>query len=170
MKKASMFSKAARGSAPYAVQASRKERVVRLARIPALLTGILLFIGFALPAKAGTCHVTLDKNNTQGNGDCANVLSGAGTWVFTYTVTGKVTSFGRHIKNNPGAGDICWQSSIRKPKSGGDTAPGIPAASQDVCGDEFTDTNGDPLTLSAFIQGGTDAKVDITVDYPDPLP
>ncbi len=145
-------------------------KTIRVAKISILLAGAFLFLGVAFPARAGTCHVTLDKNNTQGNGDCANVTSGAGTWVFTYTVTGKVTSFGRHIKNNPGAGDICWQSGIRKPKSGGDTAPGIPAAAQSACGDEFTDTNGDPLTLSAFIQGGSDARVDITVDYPDPLP
>ncbi len=139
-----------------------------VARASALLAGVLFCFGLTVPASAGTCHVSLDKNNTQGNGDCANVTSGAGTWVFTYTVSGKVTSFGRHIKNNPGAGDICWQSSIRKPKSGGDTAPGIPEASLGVCGEDFIDTNGDPLTVSAFLQGGSDAKVDLTVDYPDP--
>ena len=143
-------------------------RTFRFTKLSTLLAGVLFVFGLAFPAKAGTCHVTLTKNNDQGNGDCADVASGAGTWVFTYTVTGKVTSFGRHIKNNPGAGDICWQSSIRKPKSGVDTASGIPAASQGVCGDEFTDTNGDPLTVSAFIQGGTDGKVVLTVDYPDP--
>jgi hypothetical protein len=143
-------------------------KVIRVAKLSILLAVALFLFGLAFPAKAGTCHVTLDKNNTQGNGDCTNVSSGAGTWVFTYTVAGKVTSFGRHIKNNPGAGDICWLLAIKKPRSGTDTAPGIPAASQGVCGDDFTDTNGDPLTVSAFIQGGADAKVDITVDYPDP--
>jgi hypothetical protein len=143
-------------------------RLIRFTNLSAVLAAALFLFGLAFPVDAGTCHVTLTKNNDQGNGDCANVTSGAGTWVFTYTVSGKVTSFGRHIKNNPGAGDICWQSSIRKPKSGADTAPGIPAASLGVCGDDFTDTNGDPLTVFAFIQGGTDAKVDITVDYPDP--
>jgi hypothetical protein len=142
-------------------------KFIRFAKLSTMLAGLLVF-GPSMPAKAGTCHITLTKNNDQGNGDCTNVASGAGTWVFTYTVTGKVTSFGRHIKNNPGAGDICWQSSTRKPKSGGDTAPGIPAASQGACGDEFTDTNGDPLTVFAFIQGSGDARIDITVDYPEP--
>ena len=141
---------------------------IRFAKTSTLLAGALFFLGVAFPARAGTCHIALDKNDTQGNGDCASVLSGAGTWVFTYTVSGKVTSFGRHIKNNPGAGDICWQSSIRKPKSGGDMVPGIPDARQGACGDDFIDTNGDPLTVFAFIQGGADAKVNLTVDYPDP--
>lgn len=143
-------------------------KTIRVAKISILLAGALLLLGVAFPARAGTCHVTLDKNNTQGNGDCANVPSGRGIWKFTYTVTGKVTSFGRHIKNNPGAGDICWHSEIRKPKTGWDESPSIEAATAALCGEDFFDTNGDPLTVFAFIQGGPNAKVDLTVDYPDP--
>jgi hypothetical protein len=139
---------------------------MRFAKVSGPLVGALFLLALADSAIAGTCHITLDKNNTQGNGDCGSVLSSAGTWVFTYTVSGKVTSFGRHIKNNPGAGDICWQSSNKKPKSGGDTAPGMPQATSGVCGEDFIDTNGDPLTVFAFIQGGSDARVDLTVDYP----
>jgi len=141
---------------------------IRFARISTVLAGVLVYVGLTVPASAGTCHISLDRNSTQASGDCASVASGAGTWVFTYTVSGKVTSFGRHIKNNPGAGDICWQSSVKKPKSGGDTAPGIPSASTGVCGEDFTDTNGDPLTVFAFMQGGNDARVDLTVDFPNP--
>jgi hypothetical protein len=63
-------------------------KVIRVAKLSILLAVALFLFGLAFPAKAGTCHVTLDKNNTQGNGDCTNVSSGAGTWVFTYTVAG----------------------------------------------------------------------------------
>ena len=141
---------------------------VRLAGLSTPGIAIFLFLGFTGPANAGTCYVELTKSHMDDSGFC-NVLSGAGNWVFTYTVTGRVSSFGRHIKNNPGAGDICWQTSLRQPKSGMDIAPNIPSATEGVCGLDFTDTNGDPLTIFAFIQtGDAKAKVAIRVDYPDP--
>src|ERR1700693_4697725 len=91
---------------------------IRLAAIPILVIGVLSFLGFTLPASAGTCSVTLTKAHPQDSGFC-QVISGEGFWTFTYTVSGNVNSLGLQIKNNPGAGSICWVGGgPRKPKTG----------------------------------------------------
>jgi uncharacterized membrane protein YphA (DoxX/SURF4 family) len=141
-------------------------KTIRLAKISTLLAGILFFLGFAFPAKADTFNVTLTKANPSVN---VGVCSGAGDWVFTYTVTGRVNLLGLAIKNNPSAGDFCWGTQVRKPKGTDQeiTAVGIPAAALNVCGVEFQDTNGVPLNLSAYIEGvAPGGSVDINVDYP----
>ena len=142
---------------------------IRSAKVSILLAGALLFFGFVLPTNAGTLPViTLTKANPQVNVD---VTSGAGDWVFTYVVTGKVSFLSLNIKNNPGAGDVCAHTDVRQPKKGlgSRTAENLPAAELNACGDQFQDTNGIPLNLQAFIQtADANARVDITVVYPDP--
>ena len=133
-----------------------------------LLAGISVFTGSA-PVEAGTLPaITLTRANPQVNVD---VTSGAGDWVFTYYVTGKVSFLSFNIKDNPGAGDICSHTEIRQPKRGpgSRTADNVPVATLNACGGQFEDTNGPPLNLQAFIQTGDDnASVVVTVTYPDP--
>jgi hypothetical protein len=84
-------------------------------------------------------------------------------------VKGKVSFLGLNIKNNAGAGDICWHSGTRQPKGTFTilSAP-IPAADFNACGDEFTDPDVG-LNLHSYIQTG-DSKASVTIDvtYPDP--
>lgn len=131
---------------------------------------ILLFLGSTLPMSAGTCSVQLTKQHQQ-DSDFCNVISGAGNWVFTIAVSGKVGALVFHIKNStPGAADLCWVTSLRQPKGNIVlvTDP-IPAAAPSVCGTDWPDTNGAPLSVFAFSQiGDRNAQVNITVDYPDP--
>ena len=141
---------------------------IRFAKISTLLAGILVFLGFTVPADAGEVQVTLNKGNPQVNVD---VLSGAGDWVFSYTVTGRVSLLGLAIKNNSSAGDFCWGTQVRKPKGSDQeiTAQSIPEASLNACGVQFQDTNGIPLNLSAYVQGvDPNGSIVITVTYPDP--
>jgi hypothetical protein len=134
------------------------------------VSAALLFLGSAVSATAGTCTTTLTKNHQEESGFC-NVLSGAGNWVFTIAVSGKVGALVFHIKNStPGAADLCWVTSLRQPKGNIVlvTDP-IPAAAPSVCGTDWPDTNGAPLSVFAFSQiGDRNARVDIQVDYPDP--
>jgi hypothetical protein len=131
---------------------------------------ILVFLGSTLPVTAGTCSVVLTKAHQQDFEFC-NVTSGPGNWVFTIAVSGKVGQLGFHIKNStPGAADLCWVTSLRQPKGNIVlvTDP-IPAAAPSVCGTDWPDTNGAPLSVFAFSQiGDRNAQVSITVDYPDP--
>jgi hypothetical protein len=142
---------------------------IRFAKISTLLAGIVAILGFAIPADAETFQVTLTKASPSKN---VSVCSGAGDWAFTYTVTGRVNLLGLAIKNNPSAGDFCWGTQKRKPKTGDPTitAEGIDAAAFEVCGPDppqFQDTNGVPLNLSAYLEGVTaGASVDVTVVYP----
>lgn len=140
---------------------------IRLAKVSTLLAGILFFLGFAVPADAGTCYTELKQDHQRDNDFC-NVISGEGDWVFIYTVTGRVNDFQLAIKNNTSAADFCWGFGKRKPTSGMVTAPNIPAATEGACGDQFPDTNGDPLTVTAVIVGDAKGKVTISVEYPDP--
>lgn len=94
-----------------------------------------------------------------------DVLSGAGNWTFVITVKGNVSTLGIKIKNNPSAGDVCWSYYQKSPKSGSTIAYAVPAASVGICGDQFADINGDPLTVYAYTQGGK-ADVKISVTYP----
>jgi hypothetical protein len=147
-------------------------RTIRLVKISTLLAGILVFLGFSLPAVAGTCSVTLTKAHPQDSAFC-QVISGEGFWTFTYTVSGNVNSLGLQIKNNPGAGSICWVGgSPRKPRTGDpliSTDPYlVPAAETGVCGFDFEDSNGDPLAVAAFIQTAPGGTLALTVTYPDP--
>jgi hypothetical protein len=131
---------------------------------------ILVFVGSSRPVLAGTCSVTLTKSHQGDSGFC-NVTSGAGNWVFTIAVSGKVGQLGFHIKNStPGAADLCWVTSLRQPKGNIVlvTDP-IPASAPSVCGTNWPDTNGAPLSVFAYSQiGDRNAQVSITVDYPDP--
>ena len=97
-----------------------------------------------------------------------DVPSGAGNWTFVITVKGNVSALGIKIKNNPSAGDVCWSYYQKSPKSGSTLliSPPIDAASVGICGDQFPDINGDPLTVYAFTQGGKNADVKISVTYP----
>jgi hypothetical protein len=116
-------------------------------------------------------QVTLNKAVQSLNVD---VTSGAGDWFFVVTVAGKVSQLGRQIKNNPGAGDICWHSSILKlPSTFSDTAPSIPTAAPYACSPvgapNYTDTNGAPLNLYTYIQTG-DSKASVVIDVYYPVP
>lgn len=157
MKKFSSFSTSASGSLR-----------IRPAAIPVLVIGVLSFLGFALPANAGTLGpFRLTKASPSLNKD---VCSGAGTWTFSYTQTGKVSFLQLAVKNNPSAGDWCWVTSFRQPAAGTyplNTSP-IPAAQLNACGPQFTDNNGIPLDLSlTFTPADPKATVDVTVVYPD---
>lgn len=144
-------------------------KMIRFAKISILLGGILVFLGFTVPIGAQTLTpitLQLTKANPSVN---VGVCSGAGDWVFTYTVTGRVNLLGLAIKNNPSAGDFCWGTQVRKPKGIDQeiTAVGIRAAALNVCGVQFQDTNGVPLNLNAYLEGvALGGSVDITVDYP----
>jgi hypothetical protein len=141
---------------------------IRFAKISTLLAGILIFLGFAVSADAGEFQVTLNKANPLMHVD---VLSGAGDWDFSYTVTGKVSLLGLAIKNNPSAGDFCWGTQVRKPKGSNQeiTAQSIPEAALNACGVQFQDTNGIPLNLDAYVQGADpNGSIVVTVTYPEP--
>src|ERR1051325_2421526 len=128
-------------------------------RSASIVPVLLLCLSSALSAQT-TCslnnltncqhfRVTLTKATQSLNTD---VTSGAGDWFFVMNVAGKVSQLGRQIKNNPGAGDICWHSSILKlPATFSDTAPSMPAAVAYACSPvgapNYTDTNGAPLNL-----------------------
>ncbi len=143
-------------------------RSIRFAKLSTLLAATLIFLGFAVTADAGEIQVTLNKANQLVN---VNVLSGAGDWVFTYTVTGRVNLLGLAIKNNPSAGDFCWGTQVRKPKGSDQeiTAQSIPQAALNACGVQFQDTNGIPLSFNAYIQGvDPGGSIAIAVSYPDP--
>jgi hypothetical protein len=141
---------------------------IRSARISILLTGILVFLGSTLSMSAGTEVITLTKASPEAY---PAVTSGAGNWVYTITVTGKVSFLGLNIKNSaPGAADFCSHSALRQPKGSSVvvTDP-IPAAAPGACGTDWPDTNGIPLSLVAYIDtADRNARVDIRVDYPDP--
>ena len=140
-------------------------RTIRVAKIAILLAGILI-LGFGLPMSAQTFSVTLTKANPSVN---VGVCSGAGDWVFTYTVTGKANLLGLAIKNNPSAGDFCWGTQVRKPKGSDQEvmALSIPTAALNACGVQFQDSNGVPLNFNAYLEGvAPGGSVGITVDYP----
>jgi hypothetical protein len=130
---------------------------------------VLVFLASTLPLSAGTCFIELTRAHQ--TDDSCNVVSGAGSWVFTIAVSGKVGQLGFHIKNStPGAADLCWITSLRQPKGNIVlvTDP-IPAAATSVCGTEWPDTNGPPLSVHAYSQiGDRNARIGIQVDYPDP--
>jgi hypothetical protein len=127
---------------------------------------ILLFLGSTLSMNAGTFAFTLTKNTPQAS---LEVTSGAGNWVYTITVTGRVSFLSLNIKNSaPGAADICSHEGLRQPKGTivVVTDP-IPAAAPDACGTDWADTNGTPFSLVAFIEtSDKNARADIRVDYP----
>ena len=141
-----------------------------------VLAGLLasFVLGFAPSAQAGTFHVTLtyDPSGTSHtSSSVTNVTSGAGIWTFSVKVTGKVSQFGRQIKDNsPGAGDICWGSSIRQPKgSWTDVSTFIAASAPDACGTQWPDPDA-TLAFYTYMQtSDPNAKVDIDVVYPDPV-
>jgi hypothetical protein len=94
-----------------------------------------------------------------------------GVWTFEITVRGKVSALGIKIKNNPGAGDVCWSYYQKSPISGFTAVETefdkpIAAASEGICGSQFEDINGDPLTVYAYTQGGKSANVTIDVFPP----
>ena len=169
----------------------------KLSGVIVVVAAILVCLGFAAPAKAtdystftctlteanayspntspNPCTTTADR--TLSNGSTArNVLSGEGYWNFEYTVVGNVSFLGIQIKNNPGAGDICFVYSDRLSKTkhtnvAFSTNPiVIEAAATSACGTQYTDTNGPPLTLFAYIQtGDPNASVTLDVHYPSCL-
>jgi hypothetical protein len=143
-------------------------KTIRVANVSTLVAGVLLSVGLTVPAEAGEFQVTLNKANPLVHVD---VLSGAGDWDFSYTVTGKVSLLGLAIKNNPSAGDFCWGAQVRKPKGSNQeiTAQSIPEATLNACGVQFQDTNGIPLNLDAYVQGADpNGSIVISVAYPDP--
>ena len=147
-----------------------------------MVAAILICLGYAAPAEAiqySTFTCTLTEANPQSTdtdpnpctADARNIVSGEGPWMIGYTVIGKVSFLGLQIKNNPGAGDICFVSSDRLSKtkrtSGTFFAPVIEEAATSVCGTQFTDSNGPPLTLFAYIQTvDPGASVTLDVQYP----
>lgn len=154
------------------------------------VAAILFCLGFAAPAEAvtySTFTCTLTRANPQSTNtspnpctkpdgtpaDARNILSGEGYWNFEYTVVGNVSFLGLQIKNNPGAGDICFVVGFRQPRGTNvpfSTNPKVvEEAYTSACGTQFMDTNGPPLTLFAYIQTGDanpDAGVTLTVHYP----
>lgn len=140
---------------------------IRLAAIPILVIGVLSFLGFTLPANAGTFSFTLRKNSPPSE---VPVTSGAGDWTFTYTVKGRVSFLNMNIKNHaPGAADFCWHSGVRQPSGTKTVDTGlIPAAGAQACGTNWFDP--DPALWSVVYIDTADpnASVDITVVYPDP--
>ena len=158
-----------------------KRTALRIVLILLGITGALYSPGFCATAQAQSCSsldqkcttvlTTLTKANQQENSP--DIYSAAGAWEITITVTGRVSSFGFNIKNNPGAGDICFHWGQRNPATGTSTISTspyvVPAATTGACGNQFKDTNGDPLTLFVNIQtGDSKAAVDVKVTYFNP--
>lgn len=150
-------------------------RSIRSAGVAILVVGVLFCLGFSAPAQAqDPFTITLTKSSPQACGStgdtspACNVDSAAGGWSFSISVRGKVSFLGLQIKNNPGAGDICWHQSFRQPSGTFSvSASNIPAAATNACGDQYRDTNGEPLTVFAYIQtGDANASVSIIVTYP----
>jgi hypothetical protein len=149
-------------------------RGVLVPRIAFLVVVVLSCLGFSPPAQAQSFTITLTQssprvcNSTGDTSPPCNVDSAAGDWSFSVMVKGKVSFLGLQIKNNPGAGDICWVYGKRHPSGNFVvTASAIPTAATNVCGNKFIDSNGEPLALFAYIQtGDASAKVTITVTYP----
>ena len=155
-----------------------------LTGVLSLVAAILVCLEFAAPVEAvtySTFTCTLTRANPQSTNtspnpctaDARNILSGEGYWNFEYTVVGNVSFLGLQIKNNPGAGDICFVIGFRQPRGTNvpfSTNPKVvEEAYTSACGTQFTDTNGPPLTLFAYIQTGDanpDAGVTLTVHYP----
>ena len=147
-----------------------------------VVAAILVCLGFSAPAKAiqySTFTCTLTRANPQSTdtspnpctADAGNILSGEGPWTFEYTVVGEVSFLGLQIKNNPGAGDICFVIGFRQPTGTNiafSTSPKvIEEATTNACGPQFTDTNGPPLTLFAYIQTGVPgSSLTLDVHYP----
>ena len=140
-----------------------------LTSVPLFALTVLSFLGFTTPADAGTLTFTLSKNAAT---QYANVSSGAGVWMYTYTVRGKVSDLAIDIKNHvPGAADFCpgGHFNQRQPTSGThNTDLPIPAAVPQACGNTWFDP--DPaLGIVLYLQtGDSKAAVDVTVTYPDP--
>ncbi|MGH9863271.1 MAG: hypothetical protein ACRD35_07585 [Candidatus Acidiferrales bacterium] len=139
------------------------------AGIPFLVVLALCCAQFAPSAQAGTFRVTLSKGTPQV--DTTGIVSGAGQWIFTVAVTGKVSYLVLNIKNNAGAGDVCWHSSTRQPKGTFTVVSSpVPAADFQTCGNRFADPDLG-LNLQSYIQtGDRNAVVTIDVTYPDPTP
>jgi hypothetical protein len=149
-------------------------RKVLLPSVSVLVVAVLFCLGFSPPAQAQSFTITLTEssprvcNSTGDTSPVCNIDSAAGTWSFSAVVTGKVSFLGLQIKNNPGPGDICDVYGKHQPKGNiMVTFSGVPAAAMNVCGNRFTDTNGEPLALFAYIQtADPSASVTITVTYP----
>ena len=126
----------------------------------------LTFVGFAVPANAGTFSFTLTKNAAYAN---HSVLSGAGVWMYTYAVRGKVTNLQINIKNYaPGAADFCSNFDQRQPISGTHNTNLIPAADYQACGTQWVDPDRELWMVAYLHTADSKAVVDVTVTYPDP--
>ena len=142
---------------------------MRIKGLTGLFMSLAALLLLAIPASAGTFHMSA-KGGTGISGIFQNVNSGPGNWTFVYTVKGQVSSLLIKIKNSTGASDNCWMYYTKHPTNGTQTAQDMPAATSGVCGPDWPDLNGDPLTVTVNVTGGSNSDVEIDVIYPDPAP
>ena len=147
---------------------ARKLRLLGSPRIALLLTACVALSAPAVAQTTQSFPIHLTPSAPQ---QMFDILSAAGDWHFVVTVngqTGSVGDVGLSIRDsNPG--DFCFFWAKKRPTGTYFvTASAMPAATVDACGTQYPDTNGDPLVLLAFMQGGKKADVTITVMYPAP--